>query len=109
VVGTKNATNGELTELYVSFGAYRVNGTSQLESGGINAGWAFAHGLPYAVTDTAVVTWTSADRMKHSKEVNLKQHLPEDLNGVCISFIIGEGDAVDVKMLPWAEWQTWRR
>ena len=106
-VATRNMTEMALADIRVYFGPFQVNGHTETDAktGDVGEGWRMVHGLPYAITERARVTWRTPDGVNHQEWVDLKSQLPEDLDGYVITFEIS--DRVTLQTLRWADRTEW--
>ncbi len=102
-VGVKNLTSGLLSDVAVRFDRYQVNGGSYVDAPGKGNSFVFSFGLPYPITDTATVHWTTADGVAHKEEVQLRPILPKDPDGTCICFLLGNGPPVRIRAVPFED------
>ena len=104
MVGVKNLTSRKLDDVEVRFGEFQVNAGSRVVMGPeYNDGWSITYGLPYPVTDAAQIQWKTADGAPHTAEVALRPGIPDDLNGVCICFLLGDAPSASMRAVPFDE------
>jgi hypothetical protein len=102
-VGVKNLTKGRLSGVAVRFDRYQVNAGSYVDAPGRGNSFVFSFGLPYPITDTATVQWTTDDGAVHRDEVPLRPTLPKDLDGTCVCFLLGNSPPVEVRAVPFED------
>ena len=98
--GIKNLTKGRLADVAVRFGRYQVDDRKYVDVRGVGNDFVFTFALPYPITETAVVQWTTVDGIVHKDETQLRRLVPEDSSGICICFLLGENPPVQVRAVP---------
>jgi hypothetical protein len=100
-VAVKNAALTDLHDVDVRFGQYAVNAGTSFSGSGQN--YSIATGLPYPVTTSALVRWTTKDGHAYTNIVSLTNLLPSDLNDKCFWFILREQGDVTAQVVGWSD------
>jgi hypothetical protein len=109
-IAEKNASGHELMDLKVLFGNFIVGGAHYFAAKDLTENWHFtAPGIPYPITDKALVKWKDPEGKAHIQEVNLKNQLPKKMDGIVIVFIIHKDDTVTVQTMTEPEWKIWNK
>ncbi|QDU82490.1 hypothetical protein Pla110_42480 [Polystyrenella longa] len=110
-VGVKNNTKQDITDLTLRFGKYYIFQETIAPLRAPNqsnpTGWKGKHYFPFPVTDTAVLSWTTAESKVHEKTIKMNETLPKDLNGQTLGFIINPDNSVKFQVKPSSEFQKW--
>jgi hypothetical protein len=100
-VAVKNAAGTDLQDVDVRFGQYTVNAGTSLNDSGQD--YSIATGLPYPITQSALVSWTTKDGHAYTNIVSLTNLLPKDFNDKCFWFIVRQQGEVAVQIVAWSE------
>jgi hypothetical protein len=95
----KNSTGGTIDNLDIRFGSYMVNAGTHIDGTGQN--YSIATGLPYPITKSASLHWTTSDGHSWNKIVDLTNVLPSSLDDKCFWFILKEQGNAEVKIVDW--------
>ena len=105
-LGIRAEAGVSITNTRAFFGRYMAGGDhTPREENDPGLGWMFSHGLPYPLTETVRVEWTTPDGVEHVKEVPLLTELPENVDDQCICIIIGQDEQIVVTTRPWVKWE----
>ena len=98
-VAVKNGNKARLPEVSVHFGDHEVfSGFVDGKWSGGWGGWSTRYGLPFEVTEEALVKWKTGDGNRHQQLVPIPP-LPDDLDGYCIFFWIQEKEPIAVQVV----------
>ncbi|GAB5517660.1 MAG: hypothetical protein Rhob2KO_53850 [Rhodopirellula baltica] len=98
-VAVKNVTGLDAKKVAVRFGSHLVNAGTHVNSTGQN--YSIARGLPYPLTESADIYWTTSDGREWSDEVNLIDLYSTELSDHCLWFILGTNGDVTFQIVLW--------